>query len=199
METYRPLPSSHLDLTNSPTGSVAWLGRLRRSPVSSPGCQVAVALLSLLLQLYTGATAPNDPDHSLMKIVLPTMERAGRAYIDAVILETQAGMATKNLPGQEALVICHGERCVLVRDYFLEEGRWWLAAPSLAHALDASLAMEGRQAVLTLPDSLAPPASNALGVGDLAPDLELPLLDGGRIRLSDLRGQRVLINSWASW
>ncbi len=36
-------------------------------------------------------------------------------------------------------------------------------------------------------------------LGQLAPDFELETLDGGRFRLSDWRGQPVLINFWASW
>ena len=33
-------------------------------------------------------------------------------------------------------------------------------------------------------------------VGQLAPDFELPTLDGRKLRLSDLRGQAVLLNLW---
>lgn len=51
-----------------------------------------------------------------------------------------------------------------------------------------------------LPASLQ---SAGLGVeaeeGSLAPDFLLERLGGGQIRLSDLRGQPVLINFWASW
>ncbi|MGQ0528813.1 MAG: TlpA family protein disulfide reductase [Panacagrimonas sp.] len=32
-----------------------------------------------------------------------------------------------------------------------------------------------------------------------APDLNLPTLDGGVVRLADLRGKLVLINFWATW
>jgi len=35
--------------------------------------------------------------------------------------------------------------------------------------------------------------------GFLAPDFSLETLEGGSIQLSDLRGQPVLINIWASW
>ncbi|HNQ96323.1 MAG TPA: TlpA disulfide reductase family protein, partial [Anaerolineales bacterium] len=35
--------------------------------------------------------------------------------------------------------------------------------------------------------------------GFLAPDFSLPTTDGETIRLSDLRGQAVLINLWATW
>ncbi len=36
-------------------------------------------------------------------------------------------------------------------------------------------------------------------VGFLAPDFSLPTTDGQTIRLSDLRGQAVLVNLWATW
>jgi thiol-disulfide isomerase/thioredoxin len=43
------------------------------------------------------------------------------------------------------------------------------------------------------------PGDGPVGVGALAPDFELPLLDGGTIRLSDLRGKVVFVNFWATW
>ena len=44
-------------------------------------------------------------------------------------------------------------------------------------------------------DTVLTPASSRA----LAPDLSLPTLDGGVIRLNDLRGKLVLINFWATW
>ncbi len=35
--------------------------------------------------------------------------------------------------------------------------------------------------------------------GNLAPDFELKTLDGKNIKLSDLRGKRVVVNLWATW
>lgn len=47
------------------------------------------------------------------------------------------------------------------------------------------------------------PTSGKIGVrvGDGAPDFEAPLLRGtpGKLKLSDLRGQAVVMNFWASW
>lgn len=36
-------------------------------------------------------------------------------------------------------------------------------------------------------------------VGDVFPDLALPTVDGGRLRLGDFRGRRLLMFSWSSW
>lgn len=36
-------------------------------------------------------------------------------------------------------------------------------------------------------------------VGDIAPDFEMVLVDGTKVRLADLRGQVVVINFWATW
>jgi thiol-disulfide isomerase/thioredoxin len=42
-------------------------------------------------------------------------------------------------------------------------------------------------------------ASNALAGGATAPDFALPARDGSTVRLSELRGQVVMINFWATW
>ena len=38
-----------------------------------------------------------------------------------------------------------------------------------------------------------------LAVGEMAPDFELALVDGSHVKLSELRGQVVVLNYWATW
>lgn len=48
--------------------------------------------------------------------------------------------------------------------------------------------------------ALASPATAGTPqVGDVAPDATLTLVNGGKVQLSDLRGQVVIINFWATW
>lgn len=41
--------------------------------------------------------------------------------------------------------------------------------------------------------------SVGLQVGNIAPDFQLETLEGEKIKLSELRGQRVMVNFWATW
>ncbi|QRG68831.1 peroxiredoxin family protein [Brevibacillus choshinensis] len=45
------------------------------------------------------------------------------------------------------------------------------------------------------------PASQAVGIqkGNIAPDFELLTVEGKPVKLSDLRGQKVIVNLWATW
>ncbi|ENQ3078173.1 redoxin domain-containing protein [Bacillus cereus] len=42
-------------------------------------------------------------------------------------------------------------------------------------------------------------AQNGIEIGKVAPDFELSKLDGTKIKLSDLKGKKVIVNFWATW
>jgi peroxiredoxin len=54
---------------------------------------------------------------------------------------------------------------------------------------------------LLLAASLFPVGAAAQGIarGALAPEIDLPTLDGGRIKLSTLRGHPVVVTFWGTW
>lgn len=47
--------------------------------------------------------------------------------------------------------------------------------------------------------SIVPPNSGGINKGEVAPDFELELLNGESVKLSELKGKKVLINFWATW
>lgn len=48
-------------------------------------------------------------------------------------------------------------------------------------------------------DSAASSKVVGLAQGNMAPDFELALLSGEKVKLSDYRGQKVILNFWATW
>ncbi|WP_047985220.1 TlpA family protein disulfide reductase [Ornithinibacillus californiensis] len=47
--------------------------------------------------------------------------------------------------------------------------------------------------------TIVPSSASGINKGDPAPDFELPLLTGEMVKLSELKGKKVLINFWATW
>ena len=45
----------------------------------------------------------------------------------------------------------------------------------------------------------SPAAASSVVVGEPAPDFAVATADGGRMKIGDLRGKRVLVFMWASW
>lgn len=42
-------------------------------------------------------------------------------------------------------------------------------------------------------------AQNGIEIGKVAPEFELSKLDGTKVKLSDLKGKKVIVNFWATW
>lgn len=47
--------------------------------------------------------------------------------------------------------------------------------------------------------ALSGAAAKGLHIGDYAPDFEMELSDGGKVKLSSFRGKVVLLHFWATW
>ena len=73
---------------------------------------------------------------------------------------------------------------------------WWLDyRPD-----SGSSPYDARYGPAEMPAALVPPGMSVEAKkGSLAPDFLLASLDGGELRLSDLRGKGVIVNFWATW
>jgi peroxiredoxin len=85
--------------------------------------------------------------------------------------------------------------------------KWRLALPLIASTLAiviGLLLIAGPALLSSLPTLPKPALQSGLQsglpkAGEVIPDFELPALEGGKVRLSALRGSPVLINFWATW
>jgi hypothetical protein len=144
---------------------------------------------------------PLRADEFSLSDPMKVFDQNGKAHVSISSLAQEAGLAVKSLPSQDRLVACKEDRCVLVKDFYVLEGDTYIAIDSLAEAMNAKVIFDSNRSTARLEFSEAPvPVSEGtVQVGQLAPDFRLTRLDGSSIALSDLRGRRVLINSWASW
>ncbi len=93
------------------------------------------------------------------------------------VSEPQSTVATRPSPGHRLAILAFGVVAII--------GLLWLIESNAL--LDVRATQEAR---------LGP---DALRIGAAAPDFRLVRLDGSEVRLSDYRGQRVLVNFWATW
>ena len=133
--------------------------------------------------------------------MIRTTERNGRRYVSATALTQQANIAVKSLPGQQQIAICAKDRCGLVQEFLREGNEILLPVEALSQALGARVQFDDKHQSFSLhfSDSVESAATGITRVGQLAPNFRLTRLDGSPVALSDYRGKRVVINSWASW
>ncbi|MBM3840128.1 MAG: redoxin domain-containing protein [Verrucomicrobia bacterium] len=135
------------------------------------------------------------------EFVIRTTERNGLAYVTAKSLSEQAGIAVKSLPGQNQIAVCAGDRCAPLKEFVRDGPETLIPVAALAEVLGAVATFDkNRERVsLAFRPATSPTGAGIARVGQLAPNFRLAKLDGGSVALSDFRGKRVLINSWASW
>ena len=96
--------------------------------------------------------------------------------------------------------LCAGELCIPLPT----DGSWtrdcdrstYLDVTALAQTLEQASVSDDERRIWSF--SRAPALRRALVAGR-APDFELPDRDGAAVRLSDFRGKKVLLLTWASW
>ncbi len=149
--------------------------------------------IALMLLLVAPCASAPDVFH------VPVVQRAGVDYVSAFALERSAGIAIKTLPGDKRLVACAQDRCAPITKFIPSPDGPLVDAQALSDALGATARFTTDRKMVSFDLTGSDLAPSKAEVGRLAPDFKLARLDGPAIRLSDFRGKRVLINSWASW
>ncbi len=152
-------------------------------------------ILSLTI-LIAGRPAFSDDGR-----MIAVTERAGTAYVAGSELARQAGIAVKGLPGSGAVVVCLDDRCALLQSAVREGGEIWVSTSELSKALGLDLHFSTDRRLVGFSQAVLKPApgDSITSVGHLAPNFRVTKLDGTALSLADFHGQRVLIQSWASW
>ena len=97
----------------------------------------------------------------------------------------------------EAQGLCHGDVCVPVRDRAALATADGVDLTALARVLERPLAVDVDEGVAVLGASASERGARLSSLQ--APDFTLPDLDGRLHSLTDYRGKKVFLVSWASW
>jgi hypothetical protein len=98
---------------------------------------------------------------------------------------------------------CLEELCIPVRQdrdseiFVTRAGQGWFSVTELARRLQQAFAVDAEHAVWSFGN--VPVTRNAFLQSATAPDFALPNREGKMVRLSDFRGKKVLVITWASW
>ena len=94
---------------------------------------------------------------------------------------------------------CLGEICIPLRDDLTatRDGKKWINATALAGKVQQAVAHDAENGVWSF--GQVPAAVQSTLGSAIAPDFELKDRDGNTVRLSDFRGKKVLLMTWASW
>lgn len=171
-------------------------------------------VVGLTLMLASASCARNEQPAG----EAPPGDQAGRAtvlYQDRVVEiarrladPNDLWVAPEDLPRVNDFVLkpegaCLDELCVPVRQdrdselFVTRAGQGWFNVTELAQRLQQSFVVDHEHAVWSFGN--IPVTRNAFLQSAMAPDFALPDREGKLVRLSDFRGKKVLVITWASW
>src|SRR3989454_3992505 len=147
--------------------------RLYSAPMPASG----LLTLTLTVVLATHACAAN----------LPVLVRSGEAHVAAAVLEREAGIVVKRLPGRAEFVVCGQERCAPLKSMLTDGDDWLVPVAALCDAmhLTANFDESRRHVALILAPRESSATTGPVRVGGIAPNLRLSKLGGTPVSLED--------------
>lgn len=131
---------------------------------------------------------------------LAVIERNGQSFAVAEEL-AEAGIAVKELPGQQLATVCFEDRCGTIKEFRREVRNLYAMIGPMAKTLGLKAEFSADRSAVSfgLEPRTEPTIQIPIRTGQLMPDFQLARLDGKPVSLSSFRGKRVMIVSWASW
>ena len=158
-------------------------------------------LASLLIAFLTGGIVMAEPVTVLYDDRATEVERTLEDPNDLWVMPTDLPRVNDFELKPEGA--CLDDLCVPVRQdrdseiFVTRSGQAWFNVTELARRIGQAWAVDHEHRVWSL--GQVPAARTRFLRGAMAPDFELPDRDGELVRLSDFRGRKVLLVTWASW
>lgn len=168
---------------------------------------LAVALGGLLLFGAAKRKPNKSSGQTSLKLTHQALQVDGRWLLPADEVARQAEGAVKLVNDGKLAIICLADHCTPVavdgKRGRVEDGTLFVEQTALGRALQKTLTTDPQGRTVIVGPARA---SSSLGkepftmqIGQQVPDLEFSDLDGKPVHLSDFRGKRLAVFSWASW
>lgn len=163
--------------------------------MTATACVIGTAMAALLPSTATAAPAATVLYNERTIEVTRTLADPDDLWIVPEDLTRISGFVVR---GNQ---VCRDKVCVPARrnsDVRIDRaGQTWISLTELARQLKQAVAVDAERAVWSFGEVPADRAS--LYDSALAPDFTLPNRQGQPVRLSDFKGKKVLLVTWASW
>jgi len=161
-------------------------------------CKVFVVLLTLIISCTINLKAQKSQGNAPQIMYIIKGKEVSKLYVEKLFNDNRIKGMRKGISTKEKSILIkkYGDRVkdcfVAVIDVFSEDemkDRNKLSPKEkeriIQKEIEESSARKKHSTIIT--------------VGEMAPDFVVEMLDGSKIKLSDLRGKVVLLNFWATW
>jgi peroxiredoxin len=157
-------------------------------------CVVAVALFSITINVKAQKHIQSEP----AKMYIVNGKEISEAKVQELANENRIKEMRKGVSDAEKaeLIKKYGER---VNNSFIAIITLYTDKEMAEKAKIPKAEAEARQKADSIQEEIREKESTLVHAGDIAPDFTVEMLNGEKIKLSDLRGKVVLLNFWATW